>query len=91
MTDWPNVEKSSEKYVPHSNHPLEMTADIKPGEVSKSPERLAKLEELIGGRVGEIDANEARRILRSRPILKNYQTDPTFPTLESIIIDLCGR
>jgi hypothetical protein len=77
-----------EKYVPHSNHPLDMTAEIKPGEVSKSPERLAKLVELIGGRVEKIDSDEARRIFRTRPILKNYQTDPTFPTLESVIIEL---
>ncbi len=76
-----------EKYVPHSNHPLEVT-DLEPGIVSKSPERLAKLVEAIGGRSGEIDVAEARKIFRSRPILKNYETDPTFPTLESIIIEL---
>jgi hypothetical protein len=79
---------NNEKYVPHSNHPLDMTAQLKPGEVSKSPERLAKLVEMIGGRVDKIDADEAQRIFRSRPILKNYQTDPTFPTLESIVIEL---
>jgi hypothetical protein len=77
-----------EKYIPHTNHPLEMTADMKPGEASKSPERLAKLEELIGGRVEEIDVNETKKIFRTYPLLKNYETDPTFPTLESIIIEL---
>ncbi|MHC5061669.1 MAG: C45 family autoproteolytic acyltransferase/hydrolase, partial [Planctomycetota bacterium] len=79
---------NGEKYVPHSNHPLDMTAKVKPGEISKSPERLAKLIEIIDGRVDEIDVSEARTIFRTRPILKNYQTDPTFPTLESIIIEL---
>ncbi len=77
-----------EKYIPHTNHPLEMTADMKPGEASKSLERLAKLEELIGGRVNEIDVDEAKKIFRTYPLLKNYETDPTFPTLESIIIEL---
>jgi isopenicillin-N N-acyltransferase-like protein len=77
-----------EKYIPHTNHPLDMTSEMKPGEASKSPERLAKLEELIGGRVDEIDVSEARKIFRTRPLLKNYETDPTFPTLESIIIEL---
>ncbi len=77
-----------QKFVPHSNHPLDLTPDMKPGELSKSPERLAKLEELIGGRVEQIDMNAARRIFRTRPILKNYQTDPTFPTLESVIMEL---
>jgi isopenicillin-N N-acyltransferase-like protein len=79
---------NGEKYVPHTNHPLDMTPQMKPGEASKSPERLAKLVELIGGRVDEIDSDEARRIFRTRPIVKNYETDPTFPTLESIIIEL---
>ncbi len=77
-----------EKYIPHTNHPLDMTPQIKPGEASKSPERLAKLVEMIGGRVDKINVSETRKIFRSRPILKNYQTDPTFPTLESIIIEL---
>jgi len=77
-----------EKYIPHTNHPLEMTPQMKPGEASKSPERLAKLVELIGGRVDEIDDGEAKKIFRTRPLLKNYETDPTFPTLESIIIEL---
>lgn len=79
---------NGEKYVPHSNHPLAETSKVKPGEVSKSPERLAKLVELIGGKVGEIDVEAARRIFRTFPILKNYQTDPNFPTLESVIIEL---
>ena len=77
-----------EKYIPHTNHPLDMTPQMKPGEASKSPERLAKLVELIGGRVDKIDVNETRKIFRTRPLLKNYETDPTFPTLESIIIEL---
>ncbi len=77
-----------EKYIPHTNHPLHMTPEMKPGEASKSPERLAKLVELIGGRVDEIDVSEAKRIFRTAPLLKNYETDPTFPTLESIIIEL---
>jgi hypothetical protein len=79
---------NGEKYVPHTNHPLAETSKMKPGEVSKSPERLAKLVELIGGKVGEIDVEAARRIFRTFPILKNYQTDPNFPTLESVIIEL---
>ncbi len=77
-----------ENYVPHTNHPLDMTADMKPGEASKSPERLAKLIELISGRTDRIDVAETRKIFRTRPLLKNYETDPTFPTLESIIIEL---
>ena len=77
-----------EKFIPHTNHPLEMTPDMKPGEASKSPERLAKLVELISGRTDEIDVSETRKIFRTRPLLKNYETDPTFPTLESIIIEL---
>jgi isopenicillin-N N-acyltransferase like protein len=79
---------NGEKYLPHSNHPLEMTAKAQPGVNSKSPERLGKLVEMIGGRVDKIDVDEAKAIFRTRPILKNYQTDPTFPTLESIIIVL---
>jgi len=79
---------NGKKYLPHTNHPLDMTSKVKPGEASKSPERLAKLVEMIGGRVERIDADEARKIFRTPPILKNYQTDPTFPTLESIIMVL---
>ncbi len=79
---------NGEKYIPHANHPLELTSRVKPGEASKSPERQAKLVEMIGGRVDKIDAREARRIFRTPPILKNYSTDPNFPTLESIIIEL---
>ena len=79
---------NGEKYLPHSNHPLDMTPEMKPDEASHSLDRLTKLVEVIGGRVDEIDVDEARKIFRSRPILKNYQTDPTFPTLESIIIEL---
>lgn len=76
-----------EKYVPHANHPLDLSHEMKPGEVSKSIERQNKLVELIGGRSDKIDAIEARKIFRSRPILKNYETDPNFPTLESVIIE----
>ena len=65
-----------------------MTAEMKPGEASKSLKRLTKLEELIGGRVDDIDVSETRKIFRTPPLLKNYETDPTFPTLESIIIEL---
>ncbi len=79
---------NGEKYIPHTNHPLDMTPQMKPGEASKSPERLDKLVEQIGGRVDEIDVSEARKIFRTPPLLKNYETDPTFPTLESIIIEL---
>jgi hypothetical protein len=79
---------NGEKYLPHSNHPLAETSKMKPGEASKSPERLAKLVELIGGKVDKIDAQAARRIFRTPPILKNYQTDPNFPTLESVVIEL---
>ncbi|MGI9516545.1 MAG: hypothetical protein ACR2NP_05855, partial [Pirellulaceae bacterium] len=79
---------NGENYVPHANHPLDLTSEMKPGEVSKSIERQTKLVEMIGGRVDQIDVAEARKIFRSRPILKNYETDPTFPTLESIIIEL---
>jgi isopenicillin-N N-acyltransferase-like protein len=77
-----------EKYIPHTNHPLEMTAEMKPGEASKSLKRLKKLEELLSGRVDDIDVSETRKIFRTPPLLKNYETDPTFPTLESIIIEL---
>lgn len=78
---------NGEKYIPHANHPLDIT-ELEPGAVSKSPERLAKVVEVIGGRVDKIDVGESRKLFRTRPILKNYQTDPTFPTLESIIIEL---
>lgn len=79
---------NGEKYVPHANHPLDLSDEMKPGEVSKSIERQTKLVEMIGGRSDKIDVNEARKVFRSRPILKNYETDPNFPTLESIIIEL---
>jgi hypothetical protein len=65
-----------------------MTPEMKPGEASKSPERLAKLIELISGRTDKIDVAETRKIFRTRPLLKHYETDPTVPTLESIIIEL---
>ncbi|GAF83914.1 unnamed protein product, partial [marine sediment metagenome] len=79
---------NGESYIPHANHPIEMTSDMKPGEASKSLSRHNKLVELIGGKVNEIDVEAARRIFRTYPILKNYQTDPNFPTLESVVIEL---
>ena len=77
-----------ETFVAHTNHPLEDTNKLEPGIVSKSPERLAKTIELMSGRVKEIGVSEVKQIFRTPPILKSYQTDPTFPTLLSVIIEL---
>ena len=77
-----------ETFVAHTNHPLEDTSKLEPGVVSKSPERLVKTIELISGRVNEIDVGEVKQIFRTPPILKSYQTDPTFPTLLSVVIEL---
>jgi len=78
-----------EDWVAHTNHHLDMdTSTLAEGAVSKTVERLAKLEEMLKGKTSEIDATRAKEIFRTKPVLKNFDTDPGFPTMESIAIEL---
>jgi hypothetical protein len=78
-----------EKWVAHTNHHLDLdVSTLKAGAVSKTVERLKALDEMLNGRSGEIDAERAKEIFRTKPILKNFVTDPGFPTMESIVIEL---
>ena len=78
-----------ENWVAHTNHSLDMdVSTLKPGAVSKTVERLNALEEALKGKSNDIDAQDIETIFRTRPILKNFVTDPGFPTMESIVIEL---
>jgi hypothetical protein len=78
-----------EDWVAHTNHHLDLnTSTLAEGAVSKTVERLTKLEELLKGESAEIDAERAKGIFRTKPVLKNFDTDPGFPTMESIVIEL---
>jgi hypothetical protein len=80
---------SGEKWVAHTNHNLDMdVSTLKPGAVSKTVERLNALEEALSGKSDGIDAEDIKTIFRTKPILKNFVTDPGFPTMESIVIEL---
>jgi hypothetical protein len=78
-----------EKWVAHTNHHLDLdVSTLKAGAVSKTVERLNALDEMLSGKSGEVDAERAKEIFRTKPILKNFITDPGFPTMESIVIEL---
>jgi hypothetical protein len=78
-----------EGWVAHTNHHLGLdTSTLEPKAVSKTVERLAKLDELLKGKSAGVDAARAKEIFRTKPILKNFETDPGFPTMESIVIEL---
>jgi hypothetical protein len=78
-----------EEWVAHTNHHLDLdTSTLEPKAVSKTVERMAKLEELLKGKSAEVDAARAKKIFRTKPVLKNFETDPGFPTMESIVIEL---
>ena len=78
-----------EQWVAHTNHHLDMdVSTLKAGAVSKTVERLVALGDMLKGKAGEIDAANAKTIFRTKPILKNFTTDPGFPTMESIVIEL---
>jgi hypothetical protein len=78
-----------EDWVAHTNHHLDMdTSTLEDGAVSKTVKRMAKLKEMLQGKSAEIDAERAKEIFRTKPILKNFVTDPGFPTMESIVIEL---
>ena len=50
--------------------------------------RFIQVEKELKGKSKTIDAARVKEIFRSRPVLKNLITDPGFPTLESIVIEL---
>lgn len=78
-----------EKWVAHTNHHLALdVTTLKPGAVSKTVERLAQLKKMLSGQSDKIDVDEAKKIFRTKPVLKNFVTDPGFPTMESIVIEL---
>jgi isopenicillin-N N-acyltransferase-like protein len=78
-----------ESWVAHTNHHLDLdTSTLEPKAVSKTVERLVKLDELLKGRSAGVDAARAKEIFRTKPVLKNFETDPGFPTMESIVIEL---
>lgn len=78
-----------EQWVAHTNHHLDMdVSTLKAGAVSKTVERLEAMEDMLKGKAFWIDAAGAKNIFRTKPILKNFTTDPGFPTMESIVIEL---
>jgi len=78
-----------ENWVAHTNHNLDIdVSTLKPGAVSKTVARQEALEEMLQGKSDKVDVKRAKEIFRTRPVLKNYVTDPGFPTMESIVIEL---
>jgi len=78
-----------EKWVAHTNHHLDLdVSTLKPKAVAKTVERLAALEDMLQGKSGDVDVERAKTIFRTKPVLKNFVTDPGFPTMESIVIEL---
>jgi len=78
-----------ENWVAHTNHHLDLeNSKLAPKAVSKTVERLEFLTETLEGNSGSVDLKRARDIFRTAPVLKNYITDPGFPTMESIVIEL---
>ena len=73
----------------HTNHHLDIDISTLPeGAVSKSVPRYQFLEQELKGKSKTIDAAQVKEIFRTRPVLKNLITDPDFPTMESIVIEL---
>ena len=80
---------AGERWVAHTNHHLDLdVSTLKAKAVSKTVERLVALEEMLKGKAGKVDAERAKEIFRTKPVLKNFVTDPGFPTMESIVIEL---
>ena len=80
---------AGERWVAHTNHHLDLdVSTLKAKAVSKTVERLVALEEMLKGKAGEVDAGRAKEIFQTKPVLKNFVTDPGFPTMESIVIEL---
>jgi hypothetical protein len=80
---------AGERWVAHTNHQLDIdVSTLDKGAVSKTVERLAALEEMLKGKAGKVDVERAKEIFRTKPVLKNFVTDPGFPTMESIVIEL---
>jgi isopenicillin-N N-acyltransferase-like protein len=80
---------AGERWVAHTNHQLDIDVSmLDKGAVSKTVERLAALEEMLKGKAGKVDEERAKEIFRTKPVLKNFVTDPGFPTMESIVIEL---
>ncbi len=78
-----------ENWVAHTNHHLNIDVSTLPeGAVSKSVPRLQLLEKELKGKSKSVDALRAKQIFRTKPVLKNRVTDPDFPTMQSIVIEL---
>jgi len=78
-----------ENWVCHTNHHLDVdVTTLSEGAVSKSVPRYQFLEQELKGKSKSIDAARVKEIFRTRPVLKNLTTDPGFPTMESIVIEL---
>jgi hypothetical protein len=80
---------NGENWVAHTNHHLTLDiTTLKPGAVSKTVERLTQLKKMLKDQSANLNVDDAKKIFRTKPILKNFITDPGFPTMESIIIKL---
>jgi hypothetical protein len=78
-----------ESWVAHTNHHLDIDVSTLPeGAVSKSVPRYQFLEKSLKGQSKGVDATRVKEIFRTKPVLKNLITDPGFPTMESIVIEL---
>ncbi len=78
-----------ENWVAHTNHHLDIDVSTLPeGAVSKTVPRYQFLEQALKGKSETVDAARVKEIFRTRPVLKNFVTDPGFPTMESIVIEL---
>ncbi len=81
-----------ENWVAHTNHHLDIDVSTLPeGAVSKSVPRFQLLEQELKGKSKSVDAERVKQIFRTKPVLKNWVTDPGFPTMESIVIELTPR
>ena len=80
-----------ENWVAHTNHHLDIDlSTLDDTAVSKTVPRYRALEEMLKGKSAAVDAERAKQIFRTKPVLKNWVTDPGFPTMESIVIELAA-
>ena len=78
-----------ENWVAHTNHHLDLdTSTLAPKAVSKTVKRYEFLIKALEGKSDTVDLKRFREIFRTAPVLKNHVTDPGFPTMESIVIEL---
>jgi hypothetical protein len=78
-----------ENWVVHANHHLDLdVSKLKPGAVAKTVERQETAERALRGKSGSLGVDDIKTIFRTKPILKNFITDPEFLTMESIVIEL---